>query len=430
MVFTNFSIMEKTFIASKIYAGIQKYFGHWEGLIDYNLDKVYQALLKRILQNGSRKDFILSLMEFIATLENGHSWVNDKILIDKYPANLGFEFDFIENNWVITSSQDIKFSPGSILEEIDGRSWKSFYEEKKGFIGSSSERAKRSSLKERPYLFPWEFTISCRTPEGERIEEVINQEIVKNSKIKKIMNFEAKWLLNGQIGYISILNFGDPKIQKKALEWIEIFSNASSIIFDLRGNIGGKTPIELISKLMKKKFRWWTETTPLKFSLHEFYYNYYDNLLQNKELEKTTKSKLIENRSNFEIFAKPFLKWNSIWEEPLEDAYQGDIVILADRNTRSAGEDFILPFKDNKRAVIVGETTRGTTGQPYMIDCGKGLTVFIGMKRAYFPDGSPFEGRGIEPDVNIPLSIKLLQKRKESEDSVLQKALEILGKKL
>lgn len=67
-----------------------------------------------------------------------------------------------------------------------------------------------------------------------------------------------------------------------------------------------------------------------------------------------------------------------------------------------ACEDFAMPFKDNHRAVLVGLPTGGSTGQPYLHDYGNGMRIAVGTKRAYFPDGSRFEGVGIEADTTVP----------------------------
>ncbi|MDQ1184066.1 C-terminal processing protease CtpA/Prc [Agrobacterium larrymoorei] len=58
-----------------------------------------------------------------------------------------------------------------------------------------------------------------------------------------------------------------------------------------------------------------------------------------------------------------------------------------------------MPFKDNKRAEIVGETTGGSSGQPYLCDLGDGMRLWVSTKRQMFPNGARFEGLGIEPDI-------------------------------
>jgi len=73
---------------------------------------------------------------------------------------------------------------------------------------------------------------------------------------------------------------------------------------------------------------------------------------------------------------------------------------LIDGGCYSSCEDFSMPFKDNHRALLIGQATSGSTGQPYVTDLGNGMLLLVGAKRAIFPDGTPFEGVGIKPDVS------------------------------
>ena len=91
----------------------------------------------------------------------------------------------------------------------------------------------------------------------------------------------------------------------------------------------------------------------------------------------------------------------------------------------SACEELVEPFKDSGRGVIVGETTEGSSGVPYVYDFHNGMTLAISVKRLYFPDGSEFEGVGIKPDVEVHLTIESL---KSGHDVILEKAIELAGK--
>ena len=83
-----------------------------------------------------------------------------------------------------------------------------------------------------------------------------------------------------------------------------------------------------------------------------------------------------------------------------------------------------MPFKDNHRALIVGQKTSGSTGQPYVVEFDNGMMVLIGAKRASFPDGMPFEGVGIKPDVEVQPKVEELAK---GRDVALEAALHALG---
>jgi carboxyl-terminal processing protease len=107
--------------------------------------------------------------------------------------------------------------------------------------------------------------------------------------------------------------------------------------------------------------------------------------------------------------------WRGSTSEPAADAYQGRLAILADGGCFSACEDFVMPFKDNGRAIVVGETTGGSTGQPYVVELGDGMQAIVGSKREMLPDGSRFEGVGIRPDVEISPTVEDLRAGRDVE---------------
>ena len=89
-------------------------------------------------------------------------------------------------------------------------------------------------------------------------------------------------------------------------------------------------------------------------------------------------------------------------------------------------EDFTMPFKDNHRAQIIGQATSGSTGQPYVTDLGDGMLLLIrATKRAMFPDGTPFEGVGIKPVMEVAPTIQDLA---NGRDVVLEAARKTLAK--
>ncbi len=81
-----------------------------------------------------------------------------------------------------------------------------------------------------------------------------------------------------------------------------------------------------------------------------------------------------------------------------------------------------MPLRTSGRAIVLGEATTGSTGQPYMHDFGDGMSFRVSTKRVYFPDGSQFEGVGIKPNVEIaPTAADL----RAGTDPVLGRAKEL-----
>jgi C-terminal processing protease CtpA/Prc len=81
-----------------------------------------------------------------------------------------------------------------------------------------------------------------------------------------------------------------------------------------------------------------------------------------------------------------------------------------------------MPFKDTGRGVVIGETTQGSSGNPYRADLGLGMRVAIGAVRYRFPDGASFEGVGIAPDVMVERRIADVV---AARDAVLERAKEL-----
>ncbi len=83
-----------------------------------------------------------------------------------------------------------------------------------------------------------------------------------------------------------------------------------------------------------------------------------------------------------------------------------------------------MPFKESGRALIVGETTFGSSGQPLTVSLMDRMTFRVGTRRQFFPDGRLFEGVGIEPDHAISLSRDDVL---ASSDPILDQAVALLA---
>ena len=115
------------------------------------------------------------------------------------------------------------------------------------------------------------------------------------------------------------------------------------------------------------------------------------------------------------------------------------MVVLINGGSASSSEILAGALQDHKRAELVGQTTfgTGTVLQPYILADGSAL--LLGTRQWLTPEGRLIRKQGITPDyeVELPIEADLLTpeeiKQLEpaeiaiSEDTQLQKALEILG---
>lgn len=271
-----------------------------------------------------------------------------------WPA-LGFILRYISGEWVVTAGYISQLKSGDIIERINGKKFEEFYQEKRKYINASSDREARVKFLFRAFLFPEKFTLEIAG--GKKIE--INRKTQKFPRPER--KTSGRWIRKGAIAYIKIPDFESSDSEKDALEFVKKFSKANVLIVDVRGNGGGNTPGELVDTLQDRPYRFWAESTPISFALFKTYQELFK--LFKKHLPKDYKTAM-EMFSEF--FGDSHLLWTPSYKKPERTIFKGKLIILADRACVSVCEDFVVPFKDNGRAEIIGEVTMGSSGQPYI----------------------------------------------------------------
>lgn len=84
------------------------------------------------------------------------------------------------------------------------------------------------------------------------------------------------------------------------------------------------------------------------------------------------------------------------------DPYLGPVVILVGQSSTSAAEIFAAVAQENGRAVVVGQTSYGSTVSPWQIDLADGGLLFVASLEVTTPGGKRLEGVGVTPDIVVP----------------------------
>lgn len=417
---------DRFFILSKTYSSIALYFAHWEDAaikLD-QLDSVYNNFLKRAIATENRKDFSLLMQEFMALLNNTHTRYSDNELI-KEKKPLGYDWINLNDQWIVTKSSIEELKKGDVIIKINKKAASEYYKEFSKYINASSESARKVMFRYGLSRFiPEKYSLEFMSENGKiKDMQVDRGELNVEKEVWKTWKTEGRWIKEDRVAYIKIPSFGGPKFENDAIEYVKEFKNADVLIMDVRGNGGGNTPTQLIDILMDRPYRWPAESTPLSLGLFKFYVEFLPKALeQYKDTYKQEPPESLKKLLVFQDFFKnAHLLWKPDYNEVENTIYTNSMIILADINTGSAAEDFVIPFKDNGRAIIMGEPTFGSTGQPYIYEFGDGISIGIGTKRVYMPDGSKFEGIGVIPDIEVRLTREDIY---ESRDRVLEKAVE------
>lgn len=387
---SNLSLYKRLFIFHKTLQLIDYYFVYRENLDGGNTDHLYNKYIDEVIKTGNNYKFSLLMKRVLAELKNSHCFYFDKNVYPKHGTNLGFYAFYHDHKkcWIVSKTKTDGVSAGDIVKKIDDEPVEKFFSRKKQYISASSDRDARNRL----------FFIFGMFNAGNKIKFDNGTSVTVKNTESVFEEAPSHTLLHDKIPYISIPSF-DMKYHKKIYRYIKRYFSYDNLIIDLRDNSGGSTPKYLIKLLMDKKYR-----DPLYTVIYHrdafWNINHYTHPGE-YALKKTTQ--------NYKL--------------PAKYHYTGNILILVNEITISAGEDFLIPFKDNGRAIIIGSKTAGSDGDFYGYTFKGGISVGIGAVKVEYPDGSHFEGEGIEPDIPIYTSQKDL---KEGKDTVLSKAIKII----
>jgi len=175
-------------------------------------------------------------------------------------------------------------------------------------------------------------------------------------------------MLDGNIGYISLLGFsGDEASKAAADEAMMALEGADAVILDLRQN-GGGAPF-------------------MVRYLSAFFFP------QPTHLASTMMRGMPE----------PAERWTLHDGLPTTFFTDKPLYILTSRRTFSAAESFTFGLKVNDRITQVGERTGGGGHFGETIRLSDEIELFLPIGRTYDPEtGEGWEAEGLEPDIEVP----------------------------
>lgn len=110
--------------------------------------------------------------------------------------------------------------------------------------------------------------------------------------------------------------------------------------------------------------------------------------------------------------------------KPIRPGFRGRTVVLMGPVNMSSCEAFLLMMKQAPQCTLMGEKSYGSSGNPKPVRLANKVTVFFPSWMALTPDGEPFEGKGISPDVHVEFPDG------SEDDPLINAALELLKGKM
>ena len=378
-------------IAWNIFQHFYPYFD----VVKVDWENVLKVTLKEVLQNKNEYEFYKSLSKMVAFLEDGHGVVTHKNYYYGRGGGLPIRVEWIENNIVITASEDSLFRKGNIIKEIDGVDAQKHLNELEKYVSGSPQLKRYRAL----------------TQFGEGELNSIAKLIIQREDEETELNYKREGL-KGTLFFNPISEFSFPNIKK--LDNDIYYVNLSS------------TPetefIDSLAKLLDAKGIIFDERSDYELK----------SRIQNIDMRNIV-SLLIDEPVNSELFYVPNIIYpdrdsvefsNRQWQiKPNEKHINAKVVFIVDPHVVSSGETFMGIVENYKLADIVGSTTAGCNGNANFIILPGGFRVMWTGMKVLKHDGSQHHLIGIEPTYPVQKTIKAV---KEGRDEYLEKAIEVI----
>lgn len=210
-------------------------------------------------------------------------------------------------------------------------------------------------------------SVSIKIRRGEEFRDyTLTREEISISSIK------GTRMLDGDVGYIRVTEYSTPTapaLRKAVKELLE--KNMKALILDQRNNPGGllTSSIEVSDMFLPKG------------------------------------APIVSTRGRGTTASPPPAKAGD--KEHFTDF---PMVILVNKGSASAAEIVSGALRDNKRAILVGETTFGKGSVQNIVQIEDGAAARITTAHYYTPSGTCIHEKGIEPDISVPVPPEEWQK--------------------
>lgn len=427
------SVEERVYGLSLLWREAEYNFAYWDELPEIDWNARYREFLPIVMEAENPLIYYAELMRFMAVLRDGHTYVEmPEELMPPYTYQFGTTYAEGKHLlWGKPKSCEIPLL--SRIIAVNGMPVEEYVEK---YI--------------LPYLwhenmekcfFTYSllgYVISCResgsvkleTEAGELIlmpeceeEEVhapwlVHQTIQEARKICDEDDFTVR-IFDGDMAYIRVDTFADGDVMKALLKGIDQCADCKAFLIDVRKNSGGSShhARSLAEVFFEEAIPEPIDKSPVNIANFRAYgqYRNLNELNMQDAWEKKIYDVCRHRLYDEDETELPVKKSTVTFRQP--------VAVLAGPDTASASESFLAYMKHENRAVIIGENSAGTNGQPLMGQLPGGGSFGICTMKCFLLDGTSYNNVGIAPDIYVK---KRIEDLKVGFDRALDEAIRFL----
>lgn len=371
----------------RMWAAAKRSFVFFDRVPGLDWDAAVREAILPAARAGSWDDYYRLLNGLAARLNDGHTLVIPPWAFNGQNDQPPIELQMVEGKVLLARAADTEacrsqhLVPGMELTAVEGRPVRAYLRERVFSIFSGGTKQRQESyglflLLDGPTGTPVRLTFLDRNRRA--VDAVLSRNGRKVGFVHRIYDLAPLVkadMLKDEILYVKLASFQSDQIEPDFLKALEKFGigRIKGLILDVRYNAGGNSANgwKIVSHLIDKPIpavRWKTRSY----------------------------------RPADEAWGRPesWLEADFGRIEPAkEKTYAGPVAVLIGPQTFSAAEDFLVPLDFSGRAVLIGERTAGSTGQPLHVPLPGGGAFWVCAVRTMYPDGKEFVGLGIPPHV-------------------------------
>lgn len=432
---------DKVFGLSKFWQEVNYNFAYLNNISRHSWDSAYKAMIPEVIATPNDYAYYRLLEKFCALLKDGHTNIN-------MPSISGVNFmnntfgDYLLVLRRVAGKVIIKrtfkkdgdrFPPGSEIISVNGLPTEQYIKDSIAPYISASTDYVRADIASSMLLrgFPGSsFLVKIRKPGGEEAEYTLTHARARDSILlptgdyyteEKNRGLLEHKIFDDNIAYVALNSFDDPKISPLFEKLLDSLKKAKGVIIDLRNNGGGQDGIafNILKHFIQDSVLIGSSSMIRMHNPYLTAIGRYVNITDTAGNESKKEAWLLYH--GFAVFEKPGIFQSKI--DPGIVRINTPVVILTGINTESAAEDFLIAADNQKHIKRIGESTSGSSGQPYRFDLPGGGSARICVKKDTYPDGREFVGYGIQPHIQVSPTVTDYL---ENKDHVLETALRYL----